>query len=63
LSYSRSKQVATQNWSWIRDLNPQPADYKSAALPIELIQHPSVNLHQHVNAINRGLRTESQRKF
>ena len=26
-------------WSWRRDLNPQPADYKSAALPIELHQH------------------------
>ena len=24
--------------SWQRDLNPQPADYKSAALPIELCQ-------------------------
>ena len=24
--------------SWRRDLNPQPADYKSAALPIELHQ-------------------------
>ncbi len=27
-------------WSWRRDLNPQPADYKSAALPIELRQPP-----------------------
>ena len=26
------------NWSWRWDLNPQPADYKSAALPIELRQ-------------------------
>ena len=26
-------------WSWWWDLNPQPADYKSAALPIELHQH------------------------
>ena len=25
-------------WSWRWDLNPQPADYKSAALPIELHQ-------------------------
>ena len=24
--------------SWRRDLNPQPADYKSAALPVELRQ-------------------------
>ena len=22
-----------KNWSWRRDLNPRPADYKSAALP------------------------------
>ena len=27
-----------RKWSWRRDLNPQPADYKSAALPIELRQ-------------------------
>ena len=26
-------------WSWLWDSNPQPADYKSAALPIELNQH------------------------
>ena len=25
-------------WSWRWDLNPQPADYKSAALPIKLRQ-------------------------
>jgi hypothetical protein len=29
-------------WSWRWDLNPQPADYKSAALPIELRQRKSV---------------------
>ena len=27
-----------QTWSWRWDSNPQPADYKSAALPIELRQ-------------------------
>ena len=27
------------NWSWRWDLNPQPPDYKSGALPIELRQH------------------------
>ena len=32
-------------WSWRLELNPQPADYKSAALPIEL--------HQHINFIRR----------
>ena len=26
-------------WSWRWDSNPQPADYKSAALPVELRQH------------------------
>ncbi len=26
-------------WSWRKELNLQPADYKSAALPIELRQH------------------------
>ena len=26
--------------SWRRELNPRPADYKSAALPTELRQHP-----------------------
>ena len=30
-----------RSWSWRWDSNPQPADYKSAALPIELRQqHP-----------------------
>ena len=29
-------------WSWWTDLNPRPADYKSAALPTEL--HQLVNL-------------------
>jgi hypothetical protein len=27
-----------RRWSWRRDLNPRPADYKSAALPTELRQ-------------------------
>ena len=30
------------DWSWWTDLNPRPADYKSAALPTEL--HQLVNL-------------------
>src|SRR6187399_1079078 len=29
---------APVEWSWRRDLNPRPADYKSAALPTELRQ-------------------------
>ena len=30
--------VSPPGWSWQWDSNPQPADYKSAALPIELCQ-------------------------
>ena len=31
------------NWSWWTDLNPRPADYKSAALPTELHQLIIIN--------------------
>src|SRR6516225_4772624 len=34
-SWTRSQDC---RWSWRRDLNPRPADYKSAALPTELRQ-------------------------
>ena len=34
-------------WSWWTDLNPRPADYKSAALPTEL--------HQRLHAVTRRL--------
>ena len=34
-------------WSWRWDLNPQPADYKSAALPIELRQ-PAKDVSIHI---------------
>ena len=34
-TYPRRK---VRRWSWRRDLNPRPADYKSAALPTELRQ-------------------------
>jgi hypothetical protein len=30
--------ASPKRWSWRRDLNPRPADYKSAALPTELRQ-------------------------
>ncbi len=36
----RASRVTT--WSWRRDLNPRPSDYKSDALPAELRQHGSV---------------------
>ena len=29
-------------WSWWTDLNPRPADYKSAALPIEPHRHKTL---------------------
>ena len=32
------------NWSWWTDLNPRPADYKSAALPTELHQRFADNM-------------------
>ncbi len=35
---SRYKADTINSWSWRWDSNPQPADYKSAALPIELRQ-------------------------
>jgi hypothetical protein len=31
------------NWSWRRDLNPRPSDYKSDALPTELRQQKPLN--------------------
>ena len=33
-----------KNWSWRLDLNPRPADYKSAALPTELRQPTNYNI-------------------
>lgn len=35
---SRRRRQPCCLWSWRQDLNPQPADYKSAALPVELRQ-------------------------
>ena len=35
-------------WSWRWDLNPQPADYKSAALPIELRQRINSELYPNI---------------
>ena len=40
-----------KNWCWIRDSNSQPTDYKSVALPIELIQHTTLNLYRRTNPI------------
>ena len=32
-------------WSWREELNPQPTDYKSVALPIELRRQKKFDLH------------------
>ena len=37
--YSVQREKEKRWWSWWTDLNPRPADYKSAALPAELHQH------------------------
>jgi hypothetical protein len=39
LPLQRSGLRTTIFWSWRRDLNPRPSDYKSDALPAELRQH------------------------
>ena len=36
--FSRAGPPDGTNWSWRRDLNPRPSDYKSDALPTELRQ-------------------------
>ena len=43
--------------SWRRDLNPQPADYKSAALPIELRQRQREPPHRITTATTTPART------
>ena len=40
-TYPQSTADTSTKWSWRWDSNPQPADYKSAALPIELRQQDS----------------------
>ena len=47
------------NWSWRRDLNPRPSDYKSDALPAELRQQtiltcPTVRRHLDPRPQNAG---------
>lgn len=42
LSYSQmclATSLPLQEWCWLEELNSQPTDYKSAALPVELSQH------------------------
>ena len=40
------------SWSWWTDLNPWPADYKSAALPTELHQHSSQRSYKQTKLVN-----------
>ena len=40
--WSSTIELHPHEWSWREELNPQPADYKSAALPIELHQQEVV---------------------
>ena len=42
-----------ENWSWRRDLNPRPSDYKSDALPAELRQ-PKSNPDQPAAFVRRA---------
>ncbi len=50
------KIIKQKKWSWRWDSNPQPADYKSAALPIELRQQSRNKLIARVIKINHFLR-------
>ena len=42
------------NWSWWTDLNPRPADYKSAALPTELHQRVGFALNARDNIAHKS---------
>ena len=48
LSHIYFSHQSEKKWSWWTDLNPRPADYKSAALPTEL--------HQRIAAFNQVLK-------
>ena len=55
----RSALAPLQNswWSWRRELNPRPSDYKSDALPAELRQHRSnrVRIAEGVSELQGGV--------
>ncbi len=40
------------NWSWRRDLNPRPSDYKSDALPAELRQQSTPTFRKRPNSLH-----------
>ena len=39
-------------WSWRRDLNPRPSDYKSDALPTELRQQVEASPYRHNTSLD-----------
>ena len=47
------KKTILENICWQRDSNPQPSDYKSGALPIELHQQIGKNNFINKNKINQ----------
>ena len=55
MTHSPNRPALLPAWSWRWDLNPQPADYKSAALPIELRQ-PETGRNRQTLMINGHLR-------
>ena len=65
--YMKLKRSLTFAWSWRLESNPQPADYKSAALPVELHQHGwclgAESNHRHRDFQSLALPTELPRHF
>jgi hypothetical protein len=54
-----SEKIPLTIWSWRRDLNPRPSDYKSDALPAELRQHnPPVTGHKDNKLAQRQTRVQ-----
>ena len=46
--------MAESGWSWRRDLNPRPADYKSAALPLSYASD-KLQGYQSLERLARGM--------
>jgi hypothetical protein len=56
LKFSRRSSLSDEKekkWSWLWDLNPQPPDYKSGALPIELSQLGAQNLPTQTQVVKK----------
>ncbi len=63
-SNSIAAAAGCKNWSWRRDLNPRPPDYKSGALPAELRQPETAtrvrnNYQTHVQLYHRNCAWET----